>query len=81
MSYENLAEEERGKAYLYATDEHGNPYSPSWYTLNFKGMYKLANNFTISAGIENITDQRYRPYSSGLAAPGRNFIFSFRANF
>jgi hemoglobin/transferrin/lactoferrin receptor protein len=30
----------------------------------------------IGAGVENITDQSYRPYSSGIAAAGRNFYIS-----
>lgn len=81
VSYDNLAEEERGKNYLYAEDENGNPYSPSWYTLNLKMSYQLSDLLLISGGIENITDQRYRPYSSGIAAPGRNFIISLRAGF
>ena len=37
--------------------------------------------FNVTAGLENITDQRYRPYSSGLVAPGRNFIVGVRAKF
>jgi len=81
VSYENLAEEERSKNYLYAKDENANPYSPSWYTLNLKMSYQLSDLLFISGGIENLTDQRYRPYSSGIAAPGRNFILSLRAGF
>lgn len=81
VSYENLPEEERGKDYMYAIDEDGNPYSPAWYTLNFKAMYQLNNIFSVTAGIENITDQLYRPYSSGLCGAGRNFIMSLRARF
>ena len=81
VSYEDLAEEERGKGYIYAQDENGDPYSPAWLTLNFKAMYQLNDNIGVSAGLENITDLRYRPYSSGLVAPGRNFILSFRAAF
>lgn len=81
ISYANLAEEERGKDYLYAKDADGNPYSPSWYTLNIKALYQITNNFSVSAGVENITDQLYRPYSSGIAGPGRNFILALRARF
>lgn len=81
ISYDNLAEEERGKDYLYAIDENGNPYSPGWYTLNLKVMYQLTDVLSVSGGVENLTDQRYRPYSSGLAAPGRNFVLSLRAGF
>ena len=81
VSYDNLAEEEKGKPEIYAIDGNGNPYSPSWYTLNLKSMYKLTENFTVTAGLENITDQRYRPYSSGIVAPGKNFILALRAKF
>jgi hemoglobin/transferrin/lactoferrin receptor protein len=79
VAFKDLAEEEKGKKEIYARDQNGNPYSPSWYTLNLKSMYKLTENFTLSAGIENITDQRYRPYSSGIVAPGKNIILAVRA--
>lgn len=81
VSYENLNEEERQKPVLYARNTEGNPFSPSWYTINFKASYQLTDNLSVSTGLENITDQRYRTYSSGLVAPGRNFILSLRANF
>jgi hemoglobin/transferrin/lactoferrin receptor protein len=81
VSYKNLPVEEQGKDYMYAVDKNGNPYSPGWYTLNFKIMYQITDQLSVSSGIENITDQRYRPYSSGIAAPGRNFILAFRADF
>ena len=76
-----MPEEEKGKTEIYAIDKNDNPYSPSWYTLNFKTMHHLTDYFVISAGLENMTDQRYRPYSSGLVAPGRNLVFSFIAKF
>jgi hemoglobin/transferrin/lactoferrin receptor protein len=81
VSYENLPLEEQGKAYMYAEDGNGNPFCPGWYTLNFKALYKVNEKLTISGGMENITNQRYRPYSSGIAAAGRNFILAFRAAF
>ncbi len=81
VSYEDLPIEERGKEYIYATDINGNPYSPSWYTLNLKAGYQVNESFSIFTGIENLTDQRYRPYSSGIVAPGRNFILTLKATF
>ncbi|QGY45196.1 TonB-dependent receptor plug domain-containing protein [Maribellus comscasis] len=80
-SYNDLAVSEQEKTEIYALDENGNPYSPSWYTLNFKGMYNVNNSLSFSAGIENLTDQRYRPYSSGASAPGRNFFLSLTQKF
>jgi len=81
VAFNDLAKEEQGKAYMYAEDADRNPYSPGWITLNFKAMYQITENISVSAGLENITDQRYRPYSSGLVAPGRNFILALKANF
>lgn len=81
VAFDDLAEEEKGKKEIYAIDGNGNPYSPSWYTLNLKSMYKLNKNFILTAGLENITDQRYRPYSSGIVSPGKNFILALRAVF
>ncbi len=81
VSFANLNEEEKQKPVIYATDSNGNPFSPRWYTLNFKAMYQFYQNFSVSGGIENLTDQRYRPYSSGLVAPGRNFVISLRVHF
>jgi hemoglobin/transferrin/lactoferrin receptor protein len=81
VRYEDLAEEEKEKTEIYAVDENGNPYSPSWYTLNFNAMYHFTDHFTVNAGIENITDQRYRPYSSGIAGAGRNIVLSLKYSF
>ena len=77
---EDLAPSEIEKDYIYAKDENGNVYCPSWYTLNVKVSYQLLDNFEMYLGVENITDQRYRPYSSGISAAGRNFIGSLRLN-
>ncbi|MFA9388416.1 MAG: TonB-dependent receptor plug domain-containing protein [Prolixibacteraceae bacterium] len=76
IAYENLAPDERSKPEMYASDENGNPYSPPWWTLNLKGTLQISKMINLNAGIENILDKRYRPYSSGIAAPGLNFIFS-----
>ena len=77
---EDLAPSEISKDYLYAKDDNGNVYCPSWYTLNLKMSYQLLDNFELYFSVENITDQRYRPYSSGISAAGRNFIGSLRFN-
>lgn len=74
ISSEDLNLEESFKPFIYPLDENGNLYSPGWYTLNFKMVYKVNKHFSASLGVENITDQRYRTYSSGLAANGLNFI-------
>ncbi|MEQ8424795.1 MAG: TonB-dependent receptor, partial [Cyclobacteriaceae bacterium] len=79
ISFDDLALSERGDQHLYASDKNGNPYAPSWATLNFKISFKVLDHFTIDSGVENIFDKRYRPYSSGISAPGRNVIITLRA--
>lgn len=78
ISNDRLAPGERDKSYMYAADADGNPWSPGWFTINFKSSFNLGNRLDLMAGVENLLDLRYRPYSSGIAAPGRNFIFSVR---
>jgi hemoglobin/transferrin/lactoferrin receptor protein len=81
VTFEKLPPEEQSKPYIYAIDKNGDPYSPGWYTLNFKAVYQVTDQLTINAGVENILSQRYRPYSSGITGPGRNFIVALRAEF
>jgi hemoglobin/transferrin/lactoferrin receptor protein len=81
FSFEDLAPGEQDKPYLYAVDDNGNPYSPSWYTINLTAQYDVLENLKATATVENITDQRYRTYSSGIAAAGRNLILALSYDF
>ncbi len=81
IPFDDLAVSERSKEYIYATDSNGNPYSPSWYTLNLRTQYKISNAFMGTLGLENITNQRYRSYSSGIVAPGTNLILGLGYHF
>lgn len=63
------------KPYLYTAEG-----SPGWYTLNIKSSYQFTENINVNAGVENLLDKHYRPYSSGISAPGRNFIVAVRAS-
>lgn len=63
------------KPYLYTNEG-----SPGWFTLNLKGSYQINEFLKADAAIENILDKHYRPYTSGISAPGRNFILSVRAS-
>jgi hemoglobin/transferrin/lactoferrin receptor protein len=81
VTNENLAPSEQAKIFIYAKDENGKPWSPGWYTLNIKVMYEISRFLSVTAGLENITDQRYRSYSSGIVAPGRNVMVSARVTF
>jgi hemoglobin/transferrin/lactoferrin receptor protein len=78
VAADQLAPVEQAKTDIYAKDANGKPYSPSWYTLNLKAAYQIDPKTSFTAGWENITNQRYRPYSSGIVAAGSNLIFSVR---
>lgn len=54
--------------------------SPAWATLNLRLGYTPSKSITIESGLENILDQHYRPYTSGISAPGRNFYFSLKGS-
>lgn len=80
-SFSDLPEEEKNKPEIYAVDGDGKPYSPSWMIFNIKALYRLSHQISINAGLENIADVRYRPYSSGIAASGRNILVSASLKF
>ncbi|MBR5594260.1 MAG: TonB-dependent receptor [Bacteroidaceae bacterium] len=73
--------EESEKREIYALDADGNAYSPAWFILNLRVSLLLARGFSLNATLENITDRRYRPYSSGISAPGRNVTMSLMYRF
>lgn len=78
LSFEELSPTITSSDFLFASDENGNPFAPSWYTLNFRSQYKVNDNWSLTGTVENITDQLYRTYSSGISAPGLNVILSLR---
>ena len=53
--------------------------TPEWYTLNMSAKYRLSETITLQMALENILDHHYKTFSSGLSAPGRNFIVTVRA--
>lgn len=65
---------ERNKPHLYTSEG-----SPAWATLNVKASYQLNEEVMVNAGVENILDKHYRPYSSGISAAGRNVSVALRA--
>lgn len=76
IAFEDLAPSEQAKPHLYTTDG-----SLPWYTINIYNSYKLNDYYSINFNLENILDTHYRPYSSGISAPGFNAVISFRASF
>ncbi len=55
--------------------------TPPWYTINLYASYNVNKQFTVTFGAENILDQHYRTFSSGVSAPGINFLVSLRGKF
>jgi hemoglobin/transferrin/lactoferrin receptor protein len=76
-----MPQEELGKPAIYATNAEGNLYSPSWIIFSLNGQFQLSPRISLVGGIENIGDLQYRPYSSGLVSPGRNFQLTLKGNF
>ncbi|MBO6497680.1 MAG: TonB-dependent receptor, partial [Roseivirga sp.] len=74
--FNDLAPSEQAKPHIY-TAEGALP----WYTINIYNSYKLSDYYSINFNLENILDTHYRPYSSGISAPGLNAVISFRASF
>ncbi|MEO9853484.1 MAG: TonB-dependent receptor [Reichenbachiella sp.] len=75
-AWEDLAPSEQNKAYLYTSDG-----ALGWYTINLRSLYQLNDELSLTASVENILDKHYRPYSSGISAPGINGIISARYTF
>ncbi|WP_372754731.1 TonB-dependent receptor plug domain-containing protein, partial [Labilibaculum sp.] len=74
ISNANLADSEKEKDYLYAKNSDGLPYSPSWMTLSLSNQIKISKKAEATLAIENLLNKRYRPYSSGISAAGRNLV-------
>lgn len=52
---------------------------PAWFTLNIRSSYQLSEYSSIQIAIENILDQNYRVFASGISSPGRNVLVTLRA--
>ena len=76
VSFDKLPVSEISKDYIYALDENGNSYTPGFLIFNLKTQFQLIKGLSVNAGLENILDKRYLPYSSGIVAPGRNLVLS-----
>jgi hemoglobin/transferrin/lactoferrin receptor protein len=61
----------------YAT-EYG---TPAWCTLNLRTAYQVNKYLQVQVALENILDQNYRVFASGISAPGRNFVLTLRGRF
>jgi len=55
--------------------------TPSWQTLNFSTQYKLNKNATLRLKVDNIFDEHYKEFASGVSAAGRSLSLSVNAHF
>ena len=55
--------------------------TPSWITFGVNGSYDVNANFSVQARVDNIFDEHYVEFASGVSSPGRNLSVSFMANF
>jgi hemoglobin/transferrin/lactoferrin receptor protein len=55
--------------------------TPSWLTLGLNANYVVNETISILARLDNLLDQHFIEFASGVASPGRNVSVSLRANF
>ena len=53
--------------------------SLAWATYNFYAAYQISPHLRAQLAVENIANVHYRPFASGLSAPGRNVAVSLYA--
>lgn len=62
---------------VYSADKI-NGFMPGWFTLNIRAGVNITKCLRLNLACENLTNNRYRVFSSGINAPGRNVIVSLR---
>ncbi|MDP5105578.1 MAG: TonB-dependent receptor [Polaribacter sp.] len=55
--------------------------TPSWITLGLNSRYAVNEKFSVQARLDNIFDEHYIEFASGVSSPGRNLSVSVVANF
>jgi hemoglobin/transferrin/lactoferrin receptor protein len=67
-----------GEDNLEEATENG---TPAWHIFSLRSSYQLSSVLQVNVGLENILDQHYRPFSSGVSAAGRNLVLTLRSSF
>jgi hemoglobin/transferrin/lactoferrin receptor protein len=62
----------------YALPDYG---SPAWLTLNLRTAYQFNQFIQLQVALENILDQNYRVFASGISGAGRNLMITLRSRF
>ncbi len=55
--------------------------SLGWSTVNFYSSWAVLKSLKLTFNVENVLDTNYRTFSSGVNAPGRNFILGLSKTF
>lgn len=76
IDFQDLAPSEQNKPQLYTSDG-----ALPWAIVNLHNSYQLNDRLSINLNLENLLDTHYRPYSSGISAPGFNAVIAVRAKF
>ena len=61
----------------YATPEG----MPGWQILNISTTLTVRKQFTVQVALENVLDQHYRAFASGISGAGRNLVVKLKAGF
>ena len=56
-------------------------HTPAWWTWNIEATYDISEALHLQAGVQNILDVHYKPFASGISAPGRGVYVAVNANF
>ena len=55
--------------------------TPAWSELSWLAQYRWKKNTSFRIALENILDTHYRPFASGISAPGRNLKLGVNYSF
>ncbi len=55
--------------------------TPAWWTANVRGGFEISKNWRAQAFVDNVFDQFYRVFASGISAPGRTVGAAIRLRF
>ncbi|MBM71821.1 MAG: hypothetical protein CL847_03465 [Crocinitomicaceae bacterium] len=56
-------------------------HTPAWWTWNIETTYDISSDLHLQAGVQNILDVHYKPFASGISAPGLGFYIALNTNF
>jgi hemoglobin/transferrin/lactoferrin receptor protein len=51
---------------------------PDWTVIHLRGAYRITDKLQLQLGLENLLDQRYRAFASGINGAGRNVVLELR---